>query len=81
MMAKCDQKQIPVPSYSQYRDYSDYENAQKIYSKNIMGNKERFPILAKEYSTYCLFTNRHLILCSYLKDFVTKREVRTARYR
>lgn len=73
MMAKCDQKQIPVPSYSQYKDYSDYENAQKIYSKNIMTNKERFPILAKEYSTTA-FYKQAFNTCSYLKDFVTKKK-------
>lgn len=72
MMAKCDQKQIPVPAWSDYKEYGDYEKAQQAYSKNIMANKH-FPILAKEYSTTA-FYKEAFNTCSYLKDFVTRKK-------
>ncbi|WP_315818326.1 hypothetical protein [Paraflavitalea speifideaquila] len=72
MMAKCDQKQIPVPSWSDFKEYTDYEKAQKTYSKNIMINKQYFPILAKEYAATPFFKEA-INTCSYLKDFVKKK--------
>lgn len=72
MMAKCDQKQIPVPSWSQYKEYTDFENAQKTYTKNIMVNKQYFPLLASAYSTTA-FYKEALNTCSYLRDFVKKK--------
>lgn len=72
MVAKCDQKQIPVPSWLQYKDYNDYEKAQQQYSKAIMANR-RFTMLATSYSN-TPFYKEAFNTCSYLKDFVTKKK-------
>ncbi|WP_276479936.1 hypothetical protein [Paraflavitalea pollutisoli] len=73
MMAKCDQKQIAVPTWAQAKDYNEYEKLQKIYSQNIQTNKDHFPQLAKEYSNTA-FYKEAFNTCSYLKDFVTKKK-------
>ncbi|NII24950.1 hypothetical protein HB364_07665 [Pseudoflavitalea sp. X16] len=73
MAAKCEQKQIPVPSWSQFKDYSDYEKATAAYSKSITQNAAYFPLLAKEYSTTA-FYKEAFNTCSYLKDFVSKKK-------
>ncbi len=71
MVAKCDQKQIPVPSWSQYKEYKDYDMAQQQYGKKIMVN-QHFTTLAKDYGTTA-FYKEAFSTCSYLKDFVTKK--------
>jgi hypothetical protein len=72
MAAKCDQKQIPVPSWSQFKDYKDYDKATEQYAKSIRVNKQYFPLLAKDYSTTA-FYKEAFNTCSYLKDFVKKK--------
>ena len=72
MAAKCDQKQIPVPSWSQFKDYTDYDKAQQQYGKSIMVN-QHFATLAKDYSNTA-FYKVAFNTCSYLKDFVTKKK-------
>ena len=73
MMAKCDQKQIPVPSWDNARDYDDYQNQQKAYSKRIVANSAIFPTLAKEYATTPFYKEAYNT-CSYLKDFVNRKK-------
>ncbi|MBO9563731.1 MAG: hypothetical protein J7621_13195 [Niastella sp.] len=72
MVTKCDQKQVPVPSWSQYKEYDDYNKAQQRYSKDIMEN-QRFTMLAISYSA-TPFYKEAFNTCSYLKDFVTKKK-------
>ena len=73
MMAKCDQKQIPVPSWDQAKDYDDYEKQQKAYAKRILANQAIFPVLAKEYGTTAFYKEAYNT-CSYLKDFVNRKK-------
>lgn len=72
MVAKCDQKQIPVPSWSQYKEYKDYDKAQQQYGKSIMVN-QHFTTLARDYGATA-FYKEAFSTCSYLKDFVTKKK-------
>lgn len=71
MVTKCEQKQVPVPSWSQYKEYDDYNKAQLRYGKKIMEN-QRFTMLATSYSA-TPFYKEAFNTCSYLKDFVTKK--------
>jgi hypothetical protein len=72
MAAKCDQKQIPIPTYSQFKDYNDYDKAQAAYAKKIQVNKQYFPLLVKDYSATA-FYKEAFNTCSYLKDYVKKK--------
>jgi hypothetical protein len=72
MAAKCDQKQVPVPSWSDFKDYNDYDKATAAYGKKIQENTDYFPLLAKEYGTTA-FYKEAFNTCSYLKDFVKKK--------
>lgn len=72
MAAKCDQKQIAIPTYSQFKDYTDYDKATAQYGKSIRINKQYFPLLAKDYSNTA-FYKEAFNTCSYLSDFVKKK--------
>jgi hypothetical protein len=72
MAAKCDQKQIAIPTYSQFKDYKDYDKATEQYAKAIRVNKQYFPLLSKDYNTTA-FYKEAFNTCSYLSDFVKKK--------
>ena len=69
MMAKCAQKQIKRPQYSDYPNYN-YERMQadeNAYFVKFMNNKY-FPVLKKEYGD-TKFYQEAFNTCSYLRDF------------
>ena len=73
LMAKCAQRQIPMPSYN-YDNYSQYEKDMLAFEKKFKNNA-LFPQFVKEFGTtkfYQYAYNR----CSYLSDFVNKSGVR-----
>lgn len=72
MMAKCSQKQIRQPQYSDFPDnYDKYDEAGKKYWELFKYNKY-FPELVKEYSNTA-FYKEAFNSCSYLRDFVEKK--------
>ncbi|MCP9751745.1 hypothetical protein [Ferruginibacter sp. HRS2-29] len=72
MMAKCDQKVLRQPQYSDfgYDKYDDYDAAAKKYYDNFRNNKY-FPQFIKEYGN-TKFYQEALTSCSYLRDFIKK---------
>lgn len=70
MVAKCEQKQIPGPTWASNTSYDDYEKAQKAQQKK-MKQSPHFTTLAKQYSNTA-FYKEAVNTCSYLKDFVRK---------
>lgn len=71
MAAKCEQKQITIPTYSAFKDYNDYDKAQVAYAKAIKQNKH-FPHFVNEYKT-TPFYKEAFNTCTYLQDFVNKK--------
>ncbi len=70
MMAKCAQKQLRRPQYSDfsYDKWDDYTAAEKVYMKNFTNNKY-FPQFIKEFK-HTAFYKEAFNSCSYLRDFV-----------
>jgi len=72
MMAKCSQKTVHQPQYSEYNtNYDNYDVAQKNYFKLFKSNKY-FPQLVKEYGSTA-FYKEAFNSCSYLRDFVRRK--------
>ncbi|NML20458.1 hypothetical protein HHL16_06215 [Pseudoflavitalea sp. G-6-1-2] len=71
MVAKCEQKQIPVPQWGRNMEWDTYSKLQKEHEQKIMTNKVRFTALAKEYNTTPFFKEA-INTCSYLGDFVRR---------
>ena len=72
MMAKCAQKQVQQPKYSDFPDnYDQYEAASKVYWIEFTKNKY-FPQFIAEYKNTA-FYNEAFNSCSYLRDFVSKK--------
>jgi hypothetical protein len=72
MMAKCAQKQVHQPQYSEYRtDWDKYEVDQKNYLTKF-ANNQYFPQFVKEYGNM-VFYKEAFSSCSYLRDFVKKK--------
>lgn len=73
MMAKCSQKQVAKPLYSDYSsNYDQMEAAEKVYWKKFRQNKY-FPQFVKEYSSTPFYKEVYNS-CSFLKDFVKKKK-------
>ncbi|MEO6729639.1 MAG: hypothetical protein ABIN01_00350 [Ferruginibacter sp.] len=71
MMAKCSQKQIPRPVYSNFNyNYDQLEKAEKIYSSKFRNNRY-FPQLTADYSNTEFYKTAYNS-CSFLRDFVKK---------
>ncbi len=72
MMAKCAQKQVHLPQYSEYRtNWDKYDQDQKAYWAVFTGN-QYFPQFVKKYSNTA-FYKEAFSSCSYLRDFVKKK--------
>ena len=72
MMAKCAQKQIQQPQYSEYSiNWDAYDVALKSYW-SVFKNNKYFPQLVEEYG-HTLFYKSAFSSCSYLRDFVRKK--------
>lgn len=73
MMAKCSQKQISKPAYSDFNyNWDQLDAAEKLYWPKFKKNRY-FPQLVKEYSTTPFFKEAYNS-CSYLRDFVIKKK-------
>lgn len=70
MVAKCEQKQIPGPTWGPNTSYDDYEKAKTLQQKKMMSSPH-FTTLAKQYTNTAFFKEA-VNTCSYLKDFVKK---------
>ncbi|GAB3420325.1 hypothetical protein [Niabella aquatica] len=68
MMAKCSQKQIAKPHYSDFENYDEYDQKEKAYFISFMNNRY-FPEFKKVYGD-TKFYREALTRCSYLQDFV-----------
>jgi hypothetical protein len=72
MMAKCSQKQVREPQYSDFgSNYEKYDAGQKDYWPLFKYNKY-FPQLIKEYGKTKFYEEAYNS-CSYLSDFVNKK--------
>ncbi len=72
MMAKCAQKQVHQPQYSEYRtNWDKYDADQKAYWAKFKANTY-FPQFVKEYGNTA-FYKEAFSSCSYLRDFVKKK--------
>jgi hypothetical protein len=72
MMARCAQKQVHQPQYSEYRtNWDKYDGDQKLYWTKFTSN-QYFPQFVKEYSS-APFYKEAFSSCSYLRDFVKKK--------
>lgn len=72
MMAKCSQKTVHQPQYSEYNtNWDKYDIAQKEYF-SLFKNNRYFPQLVKEYGSTA-FYKEAFNSCSYLRDFVKKK--------
>jgi hypothetical protein len=73
MMAKCTQKLVHQPQYSEYSsgNWDKYDEAQKAYWPKFINNKY-FPQFVKEYGSTA-FYKEAFNSCSYLRDFVKKK--------
>lgn len=72
MMAKCSQKIVHKPQYSEYSsNWNAYDAAEADYFKLFKNNKY-FPQFVKEYGTTA-FYKEAFNSCSYLRDFVQRR--------
>lgn len=67
MMAKCVQRQIPMPDYD-YKNWEEYEKKLNVFAKKFKNNP-MFDGFVKQYGT-TKFYNYTLTRCSYLSDFV-----------
>lgn len=72
MLAKCKQKQIPIPSYDAFPDYKDYDAAFAKYSQQAALGGGYFEPLKTTYSNTRFFEEA-VNTCSYLRDFVGTR--------
>jgi len=73
MMAKCAQKQLRRPQYDDYAGNYDKINADEdSYFKNFMSNKY-FPQFVRDYGNTAFYKEAYST-CSYLRDFVKKRQ-------
>jgi hypothetical protein len=69
MMAKCAQKQVHQPQYSDYRvNWDKYDQDYKAYWTRFKANSY-FPQFIKEYNS-TVFYKEAFNSCSYLRDFV-----------
>ncbi len=72
MMAKCRQKNIRQPQYSDFGDkYDQYDLAQSRYF-GLFKNNEYFPRLIKEFGNTNFYEEAYSS-CSYLRDFAGKK--------
>ncbi len=72
MMAKCSQKIVHQPQYSEYNtNYDKYDAAEKDYFIQFKNNKY-FPQFIKEYGNTPFYKEAYNS-CSYLRDFVKKK--------
>jgi hypothetical protein len=72
MMAKCAQKQVHQPQYSEYpTNWDQFETDQKAYWPKFTNNRY-FPQFIKDYSN-TPFYKEAFGSCSYLRDFVKKK--------
>lgn len=74
MIAKCSQKQIRQPQYSDYSGDNYWEKMEadtKAYMQKFMNN-EYFPQLKKEYGNTEFYKDSYY-RCSYLRDFVDRK--------
>jgi hypothetical protein len=72
MMAKCTQKQVHQPQYSEYStNWDKYDEAAKAYWP-IFKNNKYFPQFVKEYNNTPFYKDA-FNSCSYLRDFVNKK--------
>ncbi|MEO6722774.1 MAG: hypothetical protein ABIN67_20570, partial [Ferruginibacter sp.] len=72
MMAKCSQKQLQRPQYSEYpSNWDQMEVAEKAYWLKFKYNKY-FPQLVKEYGATPFYKQAYNS-CSYLRDFVERK--------
>lgn len=73
MMAKCAQKQVRRPQYSDfgYNTYEKYEEAEKEFWPKFKNNRY-FPQLVQQYGK-TLFYEEAYSTCSFLSDFVEKK--------
>ncbi len=73
MMAKCSQKQIHKPDYSDYNNnYNQLDASEKLYWTMFKKNRY-FPRLLKDYGT-TPFYKEAFNTCSFLRDFVKKKK-------
>ena len=73
MMAKCSQKQIHKPGYSDYNNnYDQLDAAEKLYWAKFKKN-QYFPRLIKDYSTTPFYKEAYNT-CSFLRDFVKRKK-------
>lgn len=72
MMAKCAQKQVHQPQYSEYKtNWDKYDEDQKAYWAKFKANTY-FPQFIKEYGNTA-FYKEAFSSCSFLRDFVKKK--------
>ncbi|MBC7888946.1 MAG: hypothetical protein H7Z13_13800 [Ferruginibacter sp.] len=72
MMAKCSQKQVARPSYSDFNsNYDQLAPAEKLYWAKFKQNRH-FPQLIKDYNN-TVFYKEVYNSCSFLQDFIRKR--------
>lgn len=72
MMAKCSQKQVSKPLYSDFNyNWDQLEAAEKIYWTGFKKNKY-FPQFSKEYPGTAFYKDA-FNSCSFLRDFVVKK--------
>ena len=72
MMAKCAQKQVHQPQYSEYSsNWDQYDIASKAYWP-LFKNDKYFPQFVKEYGSTDFYKEAYSS-CSYLRDFVKKK--------
>ena len=72
MMAKCAQKQVQKPGYSDFPDdYNKYDNALKKYNEQFEANKY-FPQFIRDYKSTPFYKEAYNS-CSYLRDFVKRK--------
>lgn len=72
MMAKCSQKQIRQPQYSDFNyKFDQYEKKQDDYL-TLFKNNKYFPQFTKEYSGTPFYKEAYS-RCSYLRDFIRKK--------
>ena len=73
MIAKCSQKQVSKPVYSDFNyNWDQLDAAEKLYWPKFKKNRY-FPQLVKEYSN-TVFYKEAFNSCSYLRDFVKRKK-------
>lgn len=72
MMAKCTQKQLHQPQYSEYENnWNEMDKAQEKYQETFKNNRY-FPTFVKDYQN-TPFYKEAFNSCSYLRDFVGRK--------